>query len=101
VAETTAKRLLCCGFRCTVKAMGQESVSMLVQDMSRNKCFFLGSNIMFYVLYPFMTYLLTLPHNMVSSSEAVLASSLAIQWCCMNSEAGRTGLWMLSRGPDK
>jgi hypothetical protein len=38
VAETTVKRLLCCGFRgsdnrCT-------SVSMLVEDMSRNICFY-------------------------------------------------------------
>jgi hypothetical protein len=38
VAETTAKELLCCGFRRTGKAMGQ--VYQLVEDMSRNKCFF-------------------------------------------------------------
>jgi hypothetical protein len=38
------------------------SVSMLVEDMSRNICFFPGSNIIFfYVLYIFVTYLLTLP----------------------------------------
>jgi hypothetical protein len=34
VAETTVKRLLCCGFRST-----GTSVSMLVEDMSRNGCF--------------------------------------------------------------
>jgi hypothetical protein len=34
VAETRVKRLLCCGFR-----RDGTSVSMLVQGMSRNKCF--------------------------------------------------------------
>jgi hypothetical protein len=34
-----SQRLLCCGFWCTGKAIGQ-SVSMLVEDMSRNKRFF-------------------------------------------------------------
>jgi hypothetical protein len=38
VAETTVKRLLCCRFWHTGKAMGQ-SVSVLMEDMSRNKCF--------------------------------------------------------------
>jgi hypothetical protein len=38
VAKTAAKRLLCCGFRRTGKAKGR--VSMLVVDMSRNKCVF-------------------------------------------------------------
>jgi hypothetical protein len=36
--ETTVKRLLYCGFRRTGKAMGH--VSMLKEDMSRNKSFF-------------------------------------------------------------
>jgi hypothetical protein len=36
VAETTVKRLLCFGLRRTGKAMG----SMLVEDMSRSKCYF-------------------------------------------------------------
>jgi hypothetical protein len=39
VAETTAKRLLWCGFRSTGKAMGQV-YQCLVEGMSRNKCFF-------------------------------------------------------------
>jgi hypothetical protein len=38
VAETAVKRHLCCGFQNTGKAMGQ--VSMLVEDILRNKCFF-------------------------------------------------------------
>jgi hypothetical protein len=38
MAETTVKRLLCCRFRRTGKARGQV-LSMLVEDMSRNKCF--------------------------------------------------------------
>jgi hypothetical protein len=40
VAETTVKRLLCCWFRCTSKAMGQAYQSVLVEDVSRNKCSF-------------------------------------------------------------
>jgi hypothetical protein len=57
VAEPTVKTLLCCGFRRTGKAM-------LVEDMSRNKCFFFRFEYhMFYVLYQFVTYLLTLPRN--------------------------------------
>jgi hypothetical protein len=52
VAETTVKTLLCCGFRRTGKAM-------LVEDMSRNKCF---SQVQIsHVLHPFETSLLTLP----------------------------------------
>jgi hypothetical protein len=46
---------------------------ILVEDMSRNKCFFSALNITFYVLYPFVTYLLTLPRiifpSMFISSE--------------------------------
>jgi hypothetical protein len=37
VAETTVKRLLCCGFSWE---SNETSVSMLMEDMSRNKCFF-------------------------------------------------------------
>jgi hypothetical protein len=44
VAETTVKGLLFCGFRRTGKAMKQ-MLSMFVENMSRNKCFFPGSNI--------------------------------------------------------
>jgi hypothetical protein len=39
VAEIIVKRLLCCGFRRSGKAKGT-SVSMLVEHMLRNKCFF-------------------------------------------------------------
>jgi hypothetical protein len=38
------------------------SVSMLVEDMSRNKCFFHVG--ILHVLYPFVTYLLTLTSSM-------------------------------------
>jgi hypothetical protein len=37
VADTTVKIILCCRFQRTSKVMGQVSV----EDMSRNKCFFL------------------------------------------------------------
>jgi hypothetical protein len=39
MAETLVKILLCCGFRRTGKAMDGTSLSMLVDDMSTNKCF--------------------------------------------------------------
>jgi hypothetical protein len=63
VAQTTVKRLLCCGFRRAGKAMGQvyqcryricRDINVLVSSFE---------NHMFYVLYPFVTDLLTLPHR--------------------------------------
>jgi hypothetical protein len=57
VAETAVKRLLCCGFRCAGKAADQ-----LVEDMSRIKYFF-QIRIAQPVLYPFVTYLQTLPRT--------------------------------------
>jgi hypothetical protein len=38
-------------------------VSVLVEDMSRNNCFPVFEYHIFYVLHPFVTYLLTLPRN--------------------------------------
>jgi hypothetical protein len=58
VAETTVKRHVCCWFRCTGKAMGK-----VVEDMSRNKVFSRFEYHMFFVLYPFVTLLLTLPRR--------------------------------------
>jgi hypothetical protein len=59
VAERSQK-LTCCGFRRTGKAMGQV-YQMLMEDMQRNKCFSRLEYRVFYVLYPFVTYLLTIP----------------------------------------
>jgi hypothetical protein len=60
MAETAAKRLLCCGFRRTGKAMGQACQCWwrICRDVI---VFFSFEYHMFYVLYPFVTYLLTLP----------------------------------------
>jgi hypothetical protein len=60
VAETTVKRLLCCGFRRTGKAMGQMNqcwwrICREIDVFSRFEYH------MFYILYPFVTLLLTLP----------------------------------------
>jgi hypothetical protein len=46
------------------QSKGGTNVSMVTEDMSRNKCFFPGSSItcFIYFLYPFVTCLLTLPH---------------------------------------
>jgi hypothetical protein len=40
---TTVQSVQCCGFRLTGKVMG-EAYQKLVEDMSRNKCFFPDSN---------------------------------------------------------
>jgi hypothetical protein len=60
VAETTVKRLLCCGFRHIAKAMGQvyQCWWRICQEVNVFPSF---EYHMFYVLYPFVTYLLTLP----------------------------------------
>jgi hypothetical protein len=63
VAETTDKRFLCCGFRRTGKAMGQVyrcwwRICRDINVLSRFEYH------MFYVLYPFVTYLLTLPRTL-------------------------------------
>jgi hypothetical protein len=62
VTETTVKRLVCCGFRRTGKAMGQ--VYQCWWRICRGINVFPRSeyNIIFF-LYPFMTYILILPHT--------------------------------------
>jgi hypothetical protein len=61
VAKTTVKRLLCCRFSRIGKAKGQAyqrwwRVCQKINFFSRFKYH------MFYILYPFVTYLQTLPH---------------------------------------
>jgi hypothetical protein len=58
VAETRIKRFIYFESRSTGKAMGQVSMSM--EGVSRNKCFFGFEYHMFYVLYLFLTCSLTL-----------------------------------------
>jgi hypothetical protein len=60
VAETTVKRLLCCGFRCTGKATGQVYQSWRRIHREINVLSMFEYHI-FYVLYPFVTYSPTLP----------------------------------------
>jgi hypothetical protein len=61
VDETTIKRLLCCGFLRIGKAMRR--VSMLVEDMSRNKCFF-QVRISRFTFYTHLWPIYWLPHIM-------------------------------------
>jgi hypothetical protein len=64
VAETTIKKLLCCaaGFDALVKRW--DTCISVGGGYVEKQTFFPGSNItFFYVLYPFVTYLLTLPRN--------------------------------------
>jgi hypothetical protein len=59
VAETTVKILLCCGFRCIGKTMGQ--VYQFWRRIHREMNVFPRFEYhMFYVLYTFVSYLLTL-----------------------------------------
>jgi hypothetical protein len=66
MAEATVGRLLCCGFRRTGKAMGQVYqfwwIYREVNVISRFEY-------MFYVLYPFVTYLLTVTCTFESFDE--------------------------------
>jgi hypothetical protein len=79
VTETTVKRLLCCRFRRTGKAMGQ--VHQCWWRICEEMFFFFFSFEchMFYILHQFMTYLLTLPritlrHSMLNISVDLSAS---------------------------
>jgi hypothetical protein len=62
VPETTVKILLCCGFQHTGKAIGQvyQCWSMICRE---RVVFSIFGNHIFYILYQFVTYLLTLPLN--------------------------------------
>jgi hypothetical protein len=62
VAETTVKRLLCCGFRRPGNAMGQvyQCRWMICREINVFPRF---EYHMFYVLFTFVTYLLTVPHT--------------------------------------
>jgi hypothetical protein len=62
VDDTTVKRLLCCGFWCTGKVMGQVYQCWWMICRVRN-VFSRFRYHMFYVLYPFVTYLLNVPRN--------------------------------------
>jgi hypothetical protein len=63
VAETTARRLLCCGFRGAGKAMEQvyQCWWRICPEIDVFPRFEYN---MFYVLYSFVTHLLTLPRNL-------------------------------------
>jgi hypothetical protein len=64
VAKTSIKRLLCCGFRRTGKAMGQ--VYQWWWRICREVNVFPRFEYhMFHVLYPFVAYLLTLPRKLI------------------------------------
>jgi hypothetical protein len=72
VAETTAKRLLCCGFRSTDKRMVQVYQRMICREING---FSRLEYHMFYVLYPFVTYLLTLPRISIGPRTLPFKSS--------------------------
>jgi hypothetical protein len=71
VAETTVKRLLCCRFQHTGKVMGQayQCWQRICQEINVFSRFEYHT---FYVLYPFVTYLLTLPHNSHEYRDIIL-----------------------------
>jgi hypothetical protein len=65
VAETTIQRLLCCGFRRTGKATGQVYQCWWRICRERNVFFHSFKYHTFYVSYPFVAYLLTLPRMLL------------------------------------
>jgi hypothetical protein len=69
VAETTVERLLCCGFQITDQVMGQLYVLSMFEYH------------LFYGLYPFVTYLLTLPHNYEKNRLYVVFSNSLLCNC--------------------
>jgi hypothetical protein len=71
VAKTAAKRLLCCGFRRTGKFMGQEYQCYWRICREMNVLCRFEYHIC-YVLYPFLTYILTLPRNLNIPAEKFL-----------------------------
>jgi hypothetical protein len=78
VAETTVKRLLCSGFRRTGKAMWEVyrcwcRIRREINDFSRFEYH------MFYVLNPFVTYLLT-PHRMYEKICWVMKTDNGEKW---------------------
>jgi hypothetical protein len=60
----TVKKLLCCTFRCTGKAVGQVYRCWWRICRERNVFFYRFEYYMFYILCKFVTYLLTLPHTL-------------------------------------
>jgi hypothetical protein len=71
VAGATVKRLLCCGFRRNGKAMGQLYQCRWRICRGINVFFSRFEYHMFYVLYPFVSYLLTLPRIMWGTESVV------------------------------
>jgi hypothetical protein len=63
VVEATVKRLLCCGFRRTGKAMGQVCLCWRTICRERN-AFTRFEYRVFYVLYPLVIYLPTLSYTL-------------------------------------
>jgi hypothetical protein len=84
VTKTRVKRLLCCGFRHTGKAMGQVyqcswRICREINVLSRFKYH------MFYVLYTFLAYLLTLSRNTLCPGHNC-ASRKETTYTCVGSE---------------
>jgi hypothetical protein len=64
MAETAVKRLLCCRFRHSSEALRQVCQGWLRICREINVFFSSFEYRMFYVLYPFVTYLLILPRTL-------------------------------------
>jgi hypothetical protein len=77
VAETRVKGLLCCGFRRTGKAIGQvyQCWWRICREINVFPTF---EYHIFYVLYPFVSYLLTVPGKFTFSNILHLKSSIMI-----------------------
>jgi hypothetical protein len=90
-AAETVKSLLCCGFRRAGKAMGQGCHCWWRICREINVSSFRFEHHMFYVVYPFVTYLLTLPRSSQLAIWRMSPSNLELKysnkffvWCIMN-----------------
>jgi cellulose synthase/poly-beta-1,6-N-acetylglucosamine synthase-like glycosyltransferase len=77
VAETTIKRLLCCRFWRTDKVMGQmyQCWWRICQDINVFSRF---KYHMFYILYPLVTSLLTLPHGITKLDILYIETEISL-----------------------
>jgi hypothetical protein len=69
LTETTFKRLLCCQFRRNGNAIGQVPKWRTCREINVFSRF---TYHMFYVLYPFVTYLLTVPPNIMCQTFVII-----------------------------
>jgi hypothetical protein len=80
MAERAVKKLLCCGFRRNGNAMGQVYQCWL-RICPEINVFSMFERHMFYFLYPFVNYLLTLPRTTILRGLFYKAANIRTDIC--------------------